>query len=160
MTALQTAQKIGYQQAFKAITAGLVIAYVLMASFAQDILWLVTFRYALTLVFAALVLYGVGYLVGQRSGIYIIVKKYPAVLVGMISGFLMLGTATFTGGLIGFFREGLSSEFQRAYAFYDYLIKPVLTVWAYGFFPILAIGIWYGWSVKRRSCRIQSTETS
>lgn len=150
----QTARAIGYRQAFKAITAGLIVAYALMAMMASDTLWLFTDEYVLNLSFAALLLYGMGYFLGGISGKLILVKRYPALLIGLFSGFVMIGVATFIGGFVGFFQEGLHGDLLgRPYAFEDYVLKPVYMVWFWGFPFIAAIGLWYGWSVKRRGLR-------
>lgn len=146
---LQTAQAVGYQQAFKAITAGLLAAYLILALL-DDPLWLFTFDYVPNLLFATLILYGTGYLLGGISGKLILLKKYPAVLVGIVSGFLMTGIAAFLGGFPAFFKEGLQNASGFQEAFEDYILKPVVMIWLWGSIPILGIGIWYGTSVKRR----------
>lgn len=154
MPTAPTARAIGYRQAFKAITAGLVIAYTIMGAMTRDALWLIKDEYIPNLVFGALVLYGIGYLLGGISGKLILIKRYSAILVGLLSGFMMLGAATFLGGFIGFFREGLhGNPWNRPYAFEDYLLKPVLMVWVWGFPFIVAIGLWYGWSIKRHGSK-------
>ena len=56
MTDFTTFKKIGYTQAFKAITVGLVIAYVIMALLAEPF-WLFQFDYAPTILFAAIIIY-------------------------------------------------------------------------------------------------------
>lgn len=150
MTDIIIANRIGYRQAFKAITIGLAVAYLIMALMAGPF-WLFEFDYAPTLIFAAIVLYGTGYLFGGLAGKFILIKRYPSVLVGLISGFLIIWSATFVGSLVGFFNEGLPNRSPINEPFEDYILKPILMVSIWGFIPIVAIGIWYGWSIKRRA---------
>lgn len=150
MSAKDSAQEIGRQKAWIAITAGLVIAYLIMALIDGDPLWIFSFDSTLNLLFGALLLYVFGYYLGGISGKLILLEKYPALLVGLISGILMTGLSTFIAGFVGFFGEGLQDGFGVQAAFEDYVIKPVLMVWAWGFLPIVVAGLWYGWAVKGR----------
>lgn len=155
MTDIHTAKRIGYRQAFKAITIGLAVAYFIMALVAGPF-WLFGFAYSQTLIFAALVLYGTGYLFGGLAGKLIIIKKYPSVLVGLFSGFLITWSATFVGSLVGFFNEGLPNKSPISDPFGDYILTPILVVSFWGFIPIVAIGVWCGWSIRQRARQINS----
>lgn len=148
----KTAKKIGYKQAFQAITIGLVVAYLIFATMAGP-LWLFQVDYSPILIFAALVLYGIGYLFGGMAGKFIIVNKYPSVVIGIVTGFLIVWTGTFVGSLIGFFGEGLSNNSSVIEPFNDYILKPILMVSFWGFVPIVGVGIWYGLSINRRAKR-------
>ena len=143
-----TAKKIGYKQAFKAITVGLVIAYIIMASMAGPF-WLFQFDYAPTILFAGIVLYFVGYFLGGLTGIWIIQKDRPAILFGILGGFLIVWSATFFGSLIGFVKEGLPNQSPISEPFHDYIYKPIALVTMFGFIPIILVGIWFGFSIKR-----------
>lgn len=143
------AERIGYHQAFKAITIGLVIAYFIMALLAGP-LWIFEFTYAPTILFAVAMIYLTGYVLGGMAGRVIIKKKWPAILVGIISGFLMVWIATFLGSMIGFINEGLKNE-SSADAFHDYIIKPVGLVTFFGGVPIIVVGIWFGLSIKSKA---------
>jgi hypothetical protein len=148
------AKKIGYQQAFKAISIGLVIAYSIMASMAGRF-WIFSVSYSTTLIFACVVLYIVGYLFGGITGKLIIVKKYSAIPVGIISGFVMIWTGTIMGGLVGFITGLLNGA--SIITSLDYILTPIILVTGYGFIPIYGIGVWYGLSIKRnRTNRISS----
>lgn len=149
MTDITTAKKIGYRQAFKAITIGLIVAYLIMALLAGPF-WIFGFEYAATLIFAALMLYGTGFLFGGLAGRAIIINKYPSVFVGIISGFIIVWSGTFIGSLVGFFSEGLPNKSPISEPFNDYILKPLLMVSFWGFIPIVAVGVWYGLSIKRR----------
>lgn len=149
-TPASKAAKRGYQQAFKAVTVGLLIAYLMIAPFDESLLWPLHSGYTLNLLFGVVLLYASGYFLGRIAGKLILIKNYPAFLVGIGSGFLMTGAAAFLGGFPAFLTEGLQGGWGIKYAFGDYILKPVIMVWFWGFFPILLIGLWYGWSVKRR----------
>ena len=156
MANITTAKKIGYKQAFKAITIGLGIAYAIMVLESGDPLWIFDFEYTATLLFSALVLYGMGYVFGGMAGRSIILKRYPSVLIGIISGFLIIWSATFVGSIVGFITEGLPNNSGISEPFEDYILKPILTVSVWGFLPIVGIGIWYGLSIKRRGMQRKS----
>ncbi len=155
MTPFIVAKRIGYRQAFKAITVGLLIAYGLMAETA-GVFWILDFRYNLTLLFTAFVLYGFGYLVGGSAGKLIIINNYPAVAVGILSGFLIILAATFVGSLIGFFKEGLPNHSSLSNTLEDYILRPLMMVSLGGFLPIAGIGIWYGLSIRRKGRRLNT----
>lgn len=155
MADINTAKRIGYRQAFKAITIGLAVAYIMMALMAGPF-WLFEFTYTPTLIFAAIVLYGAGYLFGGLAGKFIVEKNYPPVLVGLVSGFLIIWSATFIGSLVGFFNEGLPNKSPISDPFEDYILNPILTVSFWGLIPIVGIGVWYGWSIKRRARQLNS----
>lgn len=151
----KAAKIIGYKQAFKAITIGLGVAYLIMALLSGPF-WIFEFSYSPTLIFAALVLYGTGYLIGGQAGKLIIVKKYPSVFVGIVSGFLIVWTGTFIGSLVGFFNEGLPERSSISKPFEDYIMKPIAMISFWGFLPIVGVGIWYGLSINRRGKRTES----
>ena len=121
-----------------------------MASFA-DLAWIFRFDYTPTLIFAVIVIYYFGFLFGSLAGIDILVKKRPSLLFGIIYGFLIVWSTTFVGSLVGFFTEGLANKTPISEPFNDYIIKPLLIITFYGFIPIIAIGIWYGYSIKKHS---------
>ena len=150
------AKRIGYIQAFKAITIGLVIAYTIMAFLAGP-LWLFQFDYMPTILFAVAMIYVAGYLFGSLIGNWIIIKKRPAVLTGIAGGFLMVWSATFAGSLVGFFNEGLGELHPLDNPFYDYIYKPLALVTIFGCIPILLVGIWFGISIKRKFTQNKQT---
>jgi glucan phosphoethanolaminetransferase (alkaline phosphatase superfamily) len=119
MTDFKTVKKIGYMLAFKAITIGLIIAYFIMALMAGPF-WLFQFDYAPTILFAVLIIYIAGYFFGGLTGVWIIRHNRPAILFGIIGGFLIVWTTTFAGSLIGFVKEGLQNKSEISEPFHDY----------------------------------------
>lgn len=158
MEDFKTIKKIGYTLAFKAITVGLVIAYIIMAFMAGP-LWLFQIDYAPTILFAAIVIYIVGYFFGELSGVWILKYKRPAILVGIISGFLIVWTATFFASLIGLITEGLPNKSGLSEPFYDYIYKPLALVTQFGFLPIILVGTWFGHSIKKKGETVTSRKT-
>lgn len=136
-------------QAFKAITVGLVIAYVIMAAMAGPF-WLFEFEYAPTIFIAAIIIYIAGYFFGGLTGVWISKRNHLAVLFGIIGGFLIVWTATFFGSLVGFFKEGLADRTPISEPVHDYIYKPMLMVTIFGLLPIILVGIWFGLSVKKK----------
>ena len=149
MTDFKTFKKIGYTQAFKAITLGIALAYVIMALMAGP-LWLFQFDYAPTILFAATMIYIVGYFFGGLTGVWILKHNRSAILFGIIGGFLIVWTATFIGSLIGFMNEGLPNQSEISEPIYDYIYKPMALVTMFGFLPIILVGIWFGLSIKKK----------
>jgi hypothetical protein len=149
MTDFTTFKKIGYTQAFKAITVGLVIAYVIMALMAGPF-WLFQFDYAPTILFAAIMIYIAGYFFGGLTGILISKRSQLAILFGIVGGFLIVWTATFFGSLIGFINEGLPNKSEISEPIHDYIYKPIALVTIFGLLPIILVGIWFGLSIKKK----------
>jgi len=152
MTDLKTIRKIGYMQAFKAITIGLAIAYFIMASMAGPF-WLFQIYNAPTIIFAAIFTYLAGYYFGGLTGIWILRDKRPAILFGIIGGFLIVWCATFIGSLVGLIKEGLPNRDEISEPFHDYVYKPLALVTFFGFLPIVIVGIWFGLSIKKAGSR-------
>ena len=152
MTDLKTIKRIGYTQAFKAITVGLAIAYIIMASSAGPF-WLFEVGYAPTIIFASIITYLAGYYFGGLTGIWILKQKRPAILFGILGGFLIVWCATFFGSLVGLIKEGLPNKNEISEPFYDYVYKPMALVTFFGFIPIVIVGCWFGLSLKRTARR-------
>lgn len=149
MTDFATIKKIGYRQAFKAITVGLVIAYIIMALMAGPF-WLFQFDYAPTILFAAIIIYIAGYFFGRLTSIWISKQRRLAILFGIIGGFLIVWTATFFGSLVGFMNEGLPNNSEISEPIHDYIYKPLALVTIFGLLPIIIVGIWFGLSIKKK----------
>ncbi len=150
-----TIKKIGYGQAFKAITIGLIIAYIIMALMAGPF-WLFQFDYAPTILFGALVIYIAGYFFGGLTGIWISKQSKLAIPLGIVAGFLIVWTGTFFGSLIGFMKEGLPNQSDISESLHDYIYKPIALVTIYGFLPIIVVGIWFGLSIKKKIDNIKN----
>lgn len=146
MDNVSQAKKIGSRQALKAITAGLIVAYILMAFIEEDAWWLFGFEYAWTMVLAAGITCASGFLFGRMAGVTILIKKRNALLTGIACGFFIVWTSTFLTSLIGFFSEGVGT----ADAFVNYIGKPLWLVTMFGSLPVLFVGLWFGSSVKAK----------
>jgi len=147
--------KVGYKQAFKAITFGLVIAYFIMSLLAGPF-WLFRRDYMPTILFAVAMLYLSGFYLGGLMGKWIINKRRSPIFLGIIAGFMIVWIATFLGSLIGFFNEGLRYSNSLRDSFYNYIYKPLALVTVFGFIPIILVGIWFGLSVKSLGSKITS----
>jgi hypothetical protein len=147
MDDISRAKKIGYTQAFKAITAGLVVAYLMVALLCKDLLWLFKVDFALLLIIAIAITYATGFFFGGAAGQIILVKRKPALLVGVISGFLIVSTSTFFASVVGFFMHRLGS----GEAFIDYIVKIFIVITLFACIPIIVVGLWFGRSVKDKS---------
>jgi hypothetical protein len=99
MKAINEYKKIGYTQAFKALTIGLIIAYLIMASLAGPF-WIFKFDYAPTIIFAVFIIYLAGYFIGGLVAIWIKNLNHLAIIFGILGGFLIVWLATFFGSLL------------------------------------------------------------
>lgn len=149
MADARTIKKIGYSQAFKAITIGLVIAYIIFGLMAEPF-WLFQFDYAPTILFGAIMIYIAGYFLGGLTGICISKHSRLAILFGIIGGLFIVWTGTFFGSLIGFVKEGLANNSVISESIRDYIYKPMALVTIFGMLPIIIVGIWFGLSIKKR----------
>jgi hypothetical protein len=149
MINLSAVKKIGFTQAFKAITVGLLIAFLIMASLAGPA-WLFQVGYAPNILFAVAVIYVAGYFFGGLVGIWIFKYNKIAIPFGILGGFLIVWAATFFSSLIGFIKEGLQNNGGILEAIKDYIFGPLLVVSLYGFFPIIIVGIWFGLTVNKK----------
>ena len=148
-----TIKRIGYRQAFKATTAGLMIAYLIMALMAGPF-WLFQVDYAKSIIFATVIIYIAGYYFGGLTACWIIKEKRPAIIFGITGGFLIVWSATFIGSLVGLEQQGLSNKTEIGQSFHDYVFKPMAVVTMFGFLPIVLVGRWFGLSVKKYGNKI------
>jgi hypothetical protein len=146
MDTLASAKRTGALLALKAITAGLIIAYLIMASIESSLLWLLHFEYAKTMLLGILVTYASGYFFGGLAGKSILLKHRHELLTGVLYGFLIVWSSTFLASLPAFFAEGFSQPISES--FVDYIGKPLWWVTFFGSLPVLFVGLWYGHAVK------------
>ncbi len=91
------------------------------------------------------------YLSGELAAKQIIINKRSFVLIGVITGFIIVITGTIAGSLVGFFQEGIpNSDGNLGEAIFDYILKPLLWVLYFGFIPIIMVGIVFGYLLKRK----------
>lgn len=151
MDEIARAKKTGYRLAFKAITAGLIVAYCMMAFFSADLLWLFSFEYAWLMLVAIVVTYAAGFFYGRMAGVAILIKQKNKMLTGILCGFLMVWSATLLSCLPGFFGESWETTASVGDRIIDYIIKPLWWVTLFGSLPIIIVGIWLGNAIKSRS---------
>lgn len=164
MITRQSAQKIGIAQSLKAVTVGIIIAYLIMALFAAGegimtaLLWFTEIDYKLNLLIAIVVIYLCGYIYGGWAGYVILIKGWNKMLTGIACGFLTLLTSTFFSSLVGFFREGVKNLGSNDNPFNDYIYKPVVLVAIFGFIPVVFVGLWFGISIRKKAQKLTQTE--
>ena len=151
------AEKIGSRQAIKAVTIGLIIAYLIMAlpSIADDglikgLFWFLNVSFKFNLLVGVICMYLCGHFFGRRAGYEILINKRNNFLVGFICGLLIIVTTTFLTSWVGFFQEGVDNIGSDDNPFEDYIVKPVFWVLIFGLVPCLFVGLWFGYSIKKR----------
>jgi ribose/xylose/arabinose/galactoside ABC-type transport system permease subunit len=149
---ISTAKRIGSQQAIKAVTIGLVVAYSMMGLIMSDALWLFEFEYSKTILFAILATYILGFLFGRRTGVSILIDRNPSLLIGIGYCLLTVWIATFMTSLIGFFGEGIGRSDEP---FTDYIWKPFMLVAFFGLIPTILIGLWWGYSIRSKGKKVE-----
>jgi hypothetical protein len=151
MDDIARAKKTGYRLMFKAITAGLIVAYTMMAFFSWDLLWLFGFEYALLMVMAIVVTYAAGFFFGRIAGVAIIIKQKNKILIGVLYTFLVVWTTLLLCSLPGFFGERWETTTSIGDRIIDYIVKPLWWVTLFGSLPTLIIGLWLGKAIKSHS---------
>lgn len=151
------AKKIGSRQAIKAVTIGLIIAQSIMSlpsiadnGFLKGFFWFLDESFRYNILIAIICMYLCGHLFGQRAGYEILIRNRNNFIIGILCGLLIIVTTTFLAGLVGFFQEGLDDIGSNDNPFIDYIIKPVFLVSIFGFAPCLFVGLWFGYSIKKR----------
>lgn len=152
----ELAKKIGSRQALKSVFIGLFIAQFIMTWLSSDggwingFLWFVDFSYKLNLIIGATAMFICGHFFGQRAGFEILIKKRDYTWVGFKYGMAILLTTVFLGSWTGFFQEGIDNIGTNDEPFNDYILKPVFWVFLFGLVPVLLVGFWFGWQIKKR----------
>lgn len=156
---IEEAKKIGSEQAMKAVGIGLLIAQLIMTLLSSDngllkgFLWFTHVSFGLNLVIGIIIMLLGGYYFGQRAGFEILVKEKSYTWIGLKYGMLTLLTSTFLSSWIGFFQNEFNKNdplFDYG-PFHDYIIKPTLLIFEFGFFPVLFVGFWFGKQIKNRA---------
>jgi ribose/xylose/arabinose/galactoside ABC-type transport system permease subunit len=151
------AEKIGSRQAIKCVTVGLIIAQLIMTlltsgdGFVNGFFWLLDENdFKLNILIGVICMYLCGHFYGRRAGYEIIIRKRNNFLVGFIAGLLIIVTATFLTSWVGFFQEGVDNIGSNDNPFSDYILTPVFCVTIFGLIPCLFVGLWFGYSIKKR----------
>ena len=144
------AQSIGRNQAVKAATIGLGLAYLIMAGIDGNPGWLGRLpRWWPNLAVATVLMYLCAYVYGGWAGAAILEKKKDAGWVGTIYAVWALLTVAFFSSWVGFFQEGLAKVGMNDNPFVAYIAAQLFWVAVGGFLPAALVGLWFGNSVKR-----------
>ena len=152
----KNAKEIGSKVAIKSVTAGLLIAYVIMTLLSSDhgflsgLLWFTHVSFILNLVIGIAIMYLCGNFFGQRAGLEILIKKKDYYWIGLKYGFLTLFTTAFFSSWTGFFQEGINHMGPQDEPFTAYIFKPVFWIMIVGFIPLLLIGYLFGRQIKKK----------
>lgn len=155
-TCNMTAKQIGSRIGIRSAMIGVGIAYLIMAILlgldngAEGVLWIFEVDYWPNLLLGATGLILMSHLFGQRAGIEIIERKKGYRWVGIKYGFIILITATLIGSTLGFLQEGLDRIGTVDNPFEDYYFKPLLWVTIFGIIPVIIVGVWFGWQIKKK----------
>ncbi len=152
------AKRIGSKYALISISLGLSIAAVFMIILSNaSESWTDTTETFLSIImdfklifgFSVLVFYFSAYMFGKIAGKQILLHGRNYILVGIVTGFLILISATLTGSLVGFmYNVGNASNMSATVN--NYFYKPITWVILFGTVPVLAVGSLYGYLVIRQ----------
>lgn len=152
---LKEANKIGSRLAIKAVLIGILIAYLIMSllvstgeGYKDAFLWFLDINFGLNVFFGVGVMILSGHFIGQLAARLILLKEWDYIFTGIFAGFAIITTTTFFASLLGYFQEGVYQNYGSP--FYDYVIKPIITITIFGFVPIVFVGIWFGIRVYKR----------
>lgn len=149
------AKQLGYKYAFIGNLIGLLIASLILMSFASGeplktvLLVPVEFviGFKLNIAVGITAMFISAYYLGQKAGVEILSTMPDPHWIGLKTGMLILIISTIAGSLVGFFKEGIGSYGNP---FYHYLFKPLFWVISYGFIPVVLVGIWYGYIIEKK----------
>jgi len=155
----KTARKIGGKLAIKSMLFGLFIAQCIMTLIASDdgilsgFYWFVGFHYLVNIIFAVIVSLITSYFIGQIAGQRILINGDNEILIGIVTGLLIVIVSSFFSGWIGFFQEGIGKTGTNDNPFYDYILKPIFITTLWGLVPIIIVGIIFGSQVKKHKLK-------
>jgi hypothetical protein len=146
---IQQAKKIGSKIALFLTGVGIITAYLIMSLIIMSFFWILKVDFIFHLIVGAFAMLITAKYLGRYVGWLIIIRRRCSVLIGVVSGLLILIGGTFCGSLIGFFQEGIGSS-DLYEAMFNYLIKPIYWVSLFGFIPVIISGIIYGLKLKQK----------
>lgn len=160
---LKAARHKGGMLGLKSAGIGITTAYLMMAFiFAHEynglgsLLWISSVNYKFNLISGGIILLCCGYFFGQLASKMILVKKWNAMLCGMLCGVCVLVSAAFLSGWPGFFQEGIHLLGTGDDPFTDYILKPFYWITLYGMIPAILTGVWLGWRIRKNIAGLKS----
>jgi len=145
------AKQIGSRTALLSAGIGTLIAQIIMTclvsldmNILKAFLWFTTVNYKLNIFVGVILLFTASYFYGQIAGKQILIKDRNHILVGFLTGMLVLITTAFLSSWVGFFQEGLDNIGTSDDPFEDYIFKPLFWVTIIGLIPAFLVGIWFG----------------
>lgn len=141
-------KKIGYIQTLKAISFGIVIAYLIMALL-EGPYWIFEIDFVKVLIFAAGFIFVLGFFVGKYLGVLIAQRNNFAILIGIIGAFAIVWFTVLITSVFFLFTEGLSNDILLD-SLISYIFKPFILVTIFGAIPILFLGTWLGVNIRKR----------
>ena len=112
--------------------------------------WLADVGYLENILAGVVLILFLGHLFGQQAGKLILIKNWNQFLVGPITGLVILFASVFLASWVGFFHEGL--DFMGSYwtPLFNYIVKPVYWVMRFGGLPVLCVGLWFGYRIRKK----------
>ncbi|MFT6337382.1 MAG: hypothetical protein ACJATI_004145 [Halioglobus sp.] len=156
---LEIAKKIGSRLAIRSILIGLFIAQCIMTIFASDngilkgFFWFTDFDYLFNIIFEVIVSLTTAYYFGRIAGKRILINGNNEILVGILTGLIIIIVSSFVSSWVGFFQEGIDNIGTNDDPFYDYIFKPIYAVTFFGFIPVLIVGSVYGTQIKKHKIK-------
>jgi hypothetical protein len=160
-------KKIGGKYGLICAGIGVIIAQSIMTFLAslnggiiEGFFWFTGINYLLNIVIGILIMFGLAYYLGQTAGKEIIIKKKNPILIGFLTGMIILVSTSFLASWVGFFQEGIDNVGTYDNPFFDYIFKPVYWTTIFGIIPTFIVGIWFGLRIKKEGEKMNTVQNS
>jgi len=157
----KAAKRIGGKYGMISGAIGLTIAQLLFTfilttggGMMNNFFWFLETGFGMNLLVGVMILFLLGNYVGQKAGKAIIVRKINAGLIGVLTGCTVLVLTVFFASWYGFFQEGIKNTGSIMDAFIAYVARPTIAIGMFGGLPAIIIGLWFGYTVKRKGERL------
>jgi membrane protein CcdC involved in cytochrome C biogenesis len=159
----EIAKSIGRTLALKAVSVGLIIAYILItlmvsgpeANMLSGLFWIFSTdsRGLEITVTVATAFYSCAYYFGGWAGRAILAQNQSYLRVGALCGLFTLLAASFISILIIYGRIAIADRYvgNMHTSFMGFISWPLFYISKFGILPSLFIGLWFGWSLHGKA---------
>jgi len=150
------AKGIGSKAGLKAVTAGLVMAQIIMTIISLDdgvfkaVTWFLDTEFIYNVIFFVIVAFISGHLFGQSASKAILINHKNYNLEGVKFSLFTLATSSIVSSSISFLIEGTDKIGTKGETpLSDFIVTPVFMALLFGMVPALIVGYWYGKQIRK-----------